>query len=167
MRTMANLLRLAAVQLQRALFSSRDAIARTGHIRSRTIWHTFQPSWETTLGVSRTGKRATNKHEVDATIDDGPFQNGASKRLFPGLLGQTPLEELRDHLLEAVSITSLQKIALLTLKRHSAGGHSHAEGDSSCGRNQFRSHRSLSLFRIRPPQYRRCMTAMSCERITN
>jgi hypothetical protein len=38
-------------------------------------------------------------------------------------------------------------------KRHSAGGHSHAEGDSSCGRNQFPSHRSLSLFRIRPPQY--------------
>ena len=36
-------------------------------------------------------------------------------------------------------------------KRHSAGGHSHAEGDSSCGRNQFPSHRSLSLFRIRPP----------------
>jgi hypothetical protein len=35
-------------------------------------------------------------------------------------------------------------------KRHSAGGHSHAEGDSSCGRNQFPSHRSLSLFRIRP-----------------
>jgi hypothetical protein len=31
-------------------------------------------------------------------------------------------------------------------KRHSAGGHSHAEGDSSCGRNQFPSHRSLSLF---------------------
>jgi len=39
-------------------------------------------------------------------------------------------------------------------KRHSAGGrHCHAEGDSSCGRNQFPSHRSLSLFRIRPPQY--------------
>jgi hypothetical protein len=37
-------------------------------------------------------------------------------------------------------------------KRHSAGGrHRHAEGDSSCGRNQFPSHRSLSLFRIRPP----------------
>ena len=30
-------------------------------------------------------------------------------------------------------------------KRHSAGGHSHAEGDSSCGRNQFLSHRSLSF----------------------
>jgi hypothetical protein len=53
-------------------------------------------------------------------------------------------------------------------KRHSAGGgHCHAEGDSRCGRNQFPSHRSLSLFRIRPPQYRKCMAALPCERITN
>jgi hypothetical protein len=53
-------------------------------------------------------------------------------------------------------------------KRHSAGGrHRHAEGDSSCGRNQFPSHRSLSLFRIRPPQHRGCMAALACERITN
>jgi hypothetical protein len=53
-------------------------------------------------------------------------------------------------------------------KRHSAGGrHCHAEGDSRCGRNQFPSHRSLSLFRIRPPQYRKCMAPLPCERITN
>jgi hypothetical protein len=53
-------------------------------------------------------------------------------------------------------------------KRHSAGGrHCHAEGDSSCGRNQFPSHRSLSLFRIRPPQYRKCVAALPWERITN
>jgi hypothetical protein len=53
-------------------------------------------------------------------------------------------------------------------KRHSAGGrHCHAEGDSRCGRNQFPSHRSLSLFRIRPPQYRKCMAALPCERMTN
>jgi hypothetical protein len=53
-------------------------------------------------------------------------------------------------------------------KRHSAGGrHCHAESDSRCGRNQFPSHRSLSLLRIRPPQYRKCMAALPYERITN
>ena len=37
-------------------------------------------------------------------------------------------------------------------KRHSAGGrHCHAESDSRCGRNQFPSHRSLSLFRTDLP----------------